>query len=111
MPQADLYFSSELPIDPADLLSRVESVIANHDPSAGECKGRAIPVAVTHHRHLLLHVAVLEKPHRTADFMHGLKDKLAAVFSADEFGPCVVSVELRFQSPYNTSVRFPPGSH
>ncbi|MEL6189062.1 MAG: hypothetical protein AAFU79_30950 [Myxococcota bacterium] len=105
MPQADLYFASDVDIDAARVLAQVEVVVSEHDAGAGECKGRAFPVTVTHHRNVLLQVAVLEKPHRDHAFMTGLQTKLFGVLEAMVPSPCVIAVELRFQSPFNQSKR------
>ena len=105
MPQADFFYSSDLGLDAASWLAEVESIIAGHDSSAGECKGRAFSVEVTHHRQVLLQVALLEKPHRDAAFMSGLQRKLADALASGVPSPCVIAVEVRFQSPFNESRR------
>ncbi|MEO0814604.1 MAG: hypothetical protein AAFY60_17215 [Myxococcota bacterium] len=105
MPQADLFFSAELKLDSASLLAEIESTIAAHDSSAGECKGRAHPVETTHRRHALLQVALLEKPHRNPEFMLELRDKLSKTVSSKAPSPCIVSIELRFQTPFSSTVK------
>ena len=60
MPQADLYYSQDLALDAPALLRDFETIINDHDPSYRACIGRAFPVAETHHRHVLLQVALLE---------------------------------------------------
>lgn len=103
MPQADLQYSADIEIDAPLLLRELEAVIAAHDAAAGECKGRALPVAVTHRRHVFLQIALLEKPHRDAAFMSALQTKLFEALVAAVPSPAVVSIELRFQSPFNES--------
>jgi len=100
MPQADLMYSADLDLDAAAILARVEQVIADHDAGAGACKGRAYPAAVTHHSHVTLRVAMLDKPHRDAAFMSALLADVERAVKALIAQPCAVAVELSFSSPY-----------
>ncbi|NIZ13663.1 hypothetical protein [Phaeobacter sp. HF9A] len=104
MPQADLYYSADLALDGARLLATVETVIQTSDSSAGACKGRAFAVEVTHHRHVLLQVALLEKPHRDSAFLTALQNELARQIAPQLPESCGLGIELRFLSPQYLSV-------
>lgn len=103
MPQAELTYSAHLKLDAAALLASAETTIHKADASAGLCKGRALPIAVTHHDHVLLRIRVLEKPHRDAAFMHALLEDLHTTLQPLISSPCELSIELGFQSPYGSS--------
>ena len=100
MPQADLYYSQDLSLDAPALLKDIETIIHDHDPSSGACKGRAFAVAETHHRHVLLQLALLEKAHRTPAFLAELQNKLGKRIAQDLPSPTALGVELRFLSPH-----------
>ena len=104
MPQADLYYSQDLALDAAALLRDFETIIHDHDPSSGACKGRAFAVAETHHCHVLLQVALLEKPHRNPAFLTALQDKLAKRIAPGLPSPTALGVELRFLSPHYLTI-------
>ncbi|MCX7566707.1 hypothetical protein OS189_10175 [Sulfitobacter sp. F26169L] len=96
MPQADLSYSSEIQLDPRTILATIESVIASHDDTAGACKGRAHPLAQTHHKHVLLRVRLLDKPHRDEAFMQRLTDALGNAITPLIPPPAVLGIELGF---------------
>lgn len=104
MPQADLSYSAQLPIDPTTLLSKVELVIAAHDTTSGDCKGRAHALEVTHHEHILLQVRMLNKPHRDDTFMQTLLTALQTELRALIPTPCILGVELGFLEPHYASL-------
>ncbi len=105
MPQADLCYSAELNLDASAVLAQIETVIAGHDSTAGQCKGRAFPIESTHHRHVFLRVAVLKKAHRDPAFMTELQKKLLAVLTPTVSAPCNVAVELNWSSDQYESVQ------
>ncbi|CUH76139.1 hypothetical protein TRM7557_00732 [Tritonibacter multivorans] len=104
MPQAELYYSQDLALDAPALLRDIEAIIHTHDPSSGACKGRAFAVADTHHRHVLLQIALLEKAHRTPAFLQALQDKLAHRIAQGLPSPTALGVELRFLSPHYLTI-------
>lgn len=105
MPQADIYYSAELNLDASAVLAQIEAVIAGHDSTAGQCKGRAFAIETTHHRHVFLRIAVLKKAHRDSAFMTVLQTKLLEVLSPTVSAPCNVAVELNWTSEQYQSVQ------
>lgn len=103
MPQANLSYSAHLTLDAPAILARTEEVIKAADAGAGTCKGRAYPLAQTHHDHVFLHIRVLDKPHRDATFMKALLAELHGALDPMIGTPCAFSIELGFQSPYGSS--------
>lgn len=104
MPQADLSFSAQLALDPADILAKVEQIIASCDDSAGACKGRAHPLEQTHHQHVLLRLRMLRKPHRDDAFMQGLLATLQTELAPLIPPPAILGIELGFLEPHYRSV-------
>lgn len=96
MPQADFKYSADLTIDATALLAAVEETILGHDGGAGKCKGRAIPVSAFHHSHVILEVAMLEKPHRDDAFTKALLQKLEHTLEAYLPGPCEVALKVSY---------------
>ena len=96
MPHADLKYSADLAIDPHALLLEVEAILQRHDPGSGDCKGRAYPAPISHHRHLIIEISLLPKAHRDAAFMKALREDLAAHLMPKVPRPCWFSLELRF---------------
>jgi len=107
MPQANLSYSAHIKLDAPAILARAEAVIKAADAGAGSCKGRAYPLAQTHHDHVFLHIRVLDKPHRDAAFMKALLADLHGALDPLIAGPCTFSIELGFQSPYGSSADIP----
>ena len=105
MPHAELKYSTDLDIDAGEILTQVEAMILRHDAGSGDCKGRAYPAAASHHRHVILEVSLLAKPHRDAGFVAALKSDLAAMLAGHLPRPCWVSVNLSFSGPcYHTEL-------
>ncbi len=70
MPQADIRYSADLILDLPHLFDVVETTILVHDAGSGNTKCRAYPSAQSNHTHMHITVALLDKPHRDAAFMH-----------------------------------------
>ena len=100
MPQADLMYSCDIEVDAPALLAEIESAIADHDSGAGLCKGRAFPVQEFQSSHVMLSVALLNKPHRDDVFMQALLVKLVKVVDEHITQTCSRSVQLNFLSPF-----------
>ena len=100
MPHAELRYSKELQIDALAILAEIEAIIQRHDPASGACKGRAYPAAQSHHRHLLLSLSLLEKPHRDDAFTHALMAEIEAAVKARIPEPCYFSFGLDYSRGY-----------
>ncbi len=96
MPQADLSYSSQIPLDAPAFLATIEKVISSHDSGAGQCKGRAFPLEQTHHTHVQLMIRLLNKPHRDDAFMQTLLEALEAALRPLIPAPCILGIELGF---------------
>ncbi|QGX97937.1 hypothetical protein EI983_06460 [Roseovarius faecimaris] len=96
MPHAELRYSSDLQIDAAAVLARIEEVIQAHDAGSGACKGRAYPAQVFHHTHCLLTLSLLTKPHRDAAFTHALMADVEAAVKAMIPQSCYFSLGLEY---------------
>lgn len=109
MPQADLKYSADLEFDAVALLARVETTLREIDPTAGSCKGRALPLAQTHHQHLLLTVQLLPKPHRDKAYSDRVLQALTALLQ--EHGPAQghASVLLEYTLVHYHSVELGQG--
>lgn len=104
MPQADLSFSAEIEFDAAAALTKIEEVIVAHDASSGACKGRAHALEITHHRHVLLRLRMLDKPHRDDAFMKALVQALQTAISPLLPAPCIFGLEIGFLETHYSSL-------
>jgi hypothetical protein len=104
MPQADLSYSAEIPLDAAAFLAKVEEIMSAHDKAAGACKGRARVLEVTHHSHILLRLRMLKKPHRDDAFMAGLLTALQNALRPMVPAACILGIELGFLQPHYASL-------
>lgn len=103
MPHAELKYSSDLTLDAAAILAKIEATIQAHDDSAGACKGRAYPTDHFHHSHLAVSVSLLAKPHRDDAFCNALLTKIESCVRAQLTQPCAVTFGLDFlPSHYST---------
>ena len=100
MPHAELKYSEGLEIDPAEFLVEIEQILQRHDPGSGDCKGRAYPAPDSHHRHLIIEISLLPKPHRDAAFMAALREDLAAHLMPKMPRPCWFSMNLSFSGEH-----------
>ena len=110
MPHAEIKYSDDLNIDAVGLLKEIEAVILEHDPGAGDCKGRAFPIKDWHHTHVLLEVAMLTKPHRDDAFSQTMIKAFERVLHAHLSQKTYVSISLTYMGDtYFTGV-FDPTS-
>lgn len=100
MPQIDISYSHDLNLDCPKLFETLETVIQNHDESAGACKARAYPVYEYHHQNIVIHISLLAKPHRDDDFMKGLLNSLQKSIEPIVSTNCYYAVDLHFMGPY-----------
>ncbi len=105
MPQIDLKYSVDLTINSRALFEELETAINQFDSSAGACKCRAYPSSEFLHSHCLVHIKILRKAHRTADFIQTLLDKLNSIIRSVLPNGCYCSVELSFCSDYYITSR------
>lgn len=111
MPHADLTYSADLDLPARDMLAIIEDTIAAHDSGAGACKGRARPVEITHHRHVLIAIAMLPKAHRDQAFITALAEDLEARLKPLITQSCQFSLRIDFTPPgYITNVHMVDGS-
>lgn len=104
MPQADLSYSSRIALDPHAVLTTVEKVIGMQDDKSGACKGRAYPLEVTHHDHVLLRIRMLRKSHRDDAFMQALLTALQTELRPLVPAPCILGIELGFLEQHYASM-------
>ena len=103
MPQADIHYTSDIAIDFPALFLAIEGTISGLDATSGDCKCRAHPVNDFHHSHVLINIAVLEKPHRDKAFMTNLGEALVEKCSLAMNGQGALSVQLSFLSEHYSS--------
>jgi hypothetical protein len=98
MPHAELKYSADLPIDAPAILQAIEAVIQKHDAGSGSCKGRSYPALHFHHSHMMVHVALLTKPHRDQAFSDALMAELESCVKSMIPVSCHFSLELSYSS-------------
>lgn len=96
MPHAELKYSSDLDLDAEAVLEDVEATVQQHDAGAGACKGRAYPCDRYRHTHVLLNVAMLNKPHRDQAFTDALMRDLEAAVKKHLKQGCAFSLSLDY---------------
>jgi hypothetical protein len=64
MPHADIKYTSDIQIDFGSLLSDIEEIILDLDPTSGACKGRALKVDEYHHSHINIEIRLFATKHR-----------------------------------------------
>ncbi len=108
MPHAEIKYSSDLIFDPKAILAEIETIIQEHDSSAGDCKGRGYPTSHYHHSHITISVALLVKPHRDDAYSKTLLSKLETRIKALIHVPCAFSLGIEYTTPfYVTSLHNP----
>lgn len=110
MPHAELKYSGDLKIDAGKMLRLIETRINDHDPEAGECKGRAYPAPIFHHTHLLVEVSMLTKPHRDAAFTKAVRDDLEQAVKACLNQRCYFSLAIRYSDDAYITNEFIPAA-
>ncbi|MGH1541603.1 MAG: hypothetical protein ACRBHB_14345 [Arenicella sp.] len=100
MPHCELHFSNDLNIDAKAILTKVETIINDHDENAHECKGRAYPASIYHHSHLKVTVSLLSQPHRNETFTKTLMADLETQIKATIPQSCFFSLLVEYSPSY-----------
>lgn len=96
MPHADIKYSSDLDINAEEILQTIEETILGKDTAAGACKGRAYPADEFNHTHILVTVAMLQKPHRDRAFTVSLTEELEKAIKAHLHQSCAFSLSVEY---------------
>ena len=72
MPHADIKYTSDIQIDLKTLMSDIEEIILDLDPTSGACKGRALKVDEYHHSHINIEIRLFATKHRDIDLLNEL---------------------------------------
>ena len=76
MPHADIKYTCDLQIDLKTLMSEIEEIILDLDPTAGACKGRALKVEEYHHSHINIEVIMFATKHRDIGLLNELINRI-----------------------------------
>ncbi len=108
MPHADIKCTTDLEIDFKTLMSNIEEIILQLDPSSGVCKGRVIRIDEYHHSHLNIELRMFATKERNVDFSNQLISKVDQKAKSLMDSAAHVTVKLEF-SPvtYLTSFHDP----
>ena len=83
MPHVEIKYTNDLKnINFQTLFCAIESTINETDSTAGDCKSRAYPTIDYRHTHVYMHISMLKKPHRDADFMKNCLSKIEHVIKS-----------------------------
>ncbi len=96
MPHADIKYSSDLKINAEEILQAIEETILGKDTGAGACKGRAYPADQFNHTHILVTVALLQKPHRDRAFTVSLTEELEKAIKVHIHQSCAFSLSVEY---------------
>ena len=72
MPHADIKYTSDIQIDLKTLMSDIEEIILDLDPTSGACKARALKVDEYHHSHINIEIRLFATKHRDIDLLNEL---------------------------------------
>ena len=76
MPHTDIKYTSDIQIDLKTLLSDIEEIILDLDPTSGACKGRALKVDEFHHSHITIEITLFATKHRDIDLLNELINRV-----------------------------------
>ena len=76
MPHADIKYTSDIQIDLKTLMSDIEKIILDLDPTSGACKGRALKVDEYHHSHINIEIRLFATKQRDIDLLNELINKV-----------------------------------
>ena len=100
MPHCEIHRSSNLTIDAPMLLQLVEDIINQHDPKAGECKGRVYTADEYLHTHMLVRLSLLTKAHRDEAFTQALMADVENQLKQQLKQSCHFSLLLEYSPTY-----------
>ena len=104
MPHTDIKYTSDIQIDFKTLLSDIEEIILDLDPTSGACKGRALKVDEFHHSHINIEITLFATKHRDIDLLNELTNRIDRRAKSTPKKAAHVSVKLEF-----TPVTYPTG--
>jgi hypothetical protein len=103
MPHADIKYTCDIQIDLKTLMSDIEKIILDLDPTAGACKGRAIKVDEYHHSHINIEIRMFATKHRNIDLLNELIKRIDSSAKSLLRKAAHVTVKLEFTPlPYVT---------
>ena len=76
MPHADIKYTSDIQIDLKTLMSDIEEIILDLDPTSGACKGRALKVDEYHHSHINIEIRLFANKNRDIDLLNELINRI-----------------------------------
>ena len=76
MPHADIKYTSDIQIDLQTLMSDIEEIILDLDPTSGACKGRAQRIDEYHHSHINIEVRMFATKHRDIGLLNELINRI-----------------------------------
>ena len=76
MPHADIKYTSDIQIDLKTLMSDIEEIILDLDPTSGACKGRALKVDEYHHSHINIEIRLFATKNREIDLLNELINRI-----------------------------------
>lgn len=100
MPQVELKYSNNVKIEAKLVFDTIEDVINQCDSTAGACKSRAYSASEYKHKHILISIYLLKKPHRDEKFTKSLLNKLLQAVEKIIDDSCYFSLDVRYQGDY-----------
>ena len=76
MPHADIKYTSDIQIDLKTLMSDIEEIILDLDPTSGACKCRALKVDEYHHSHINIEIRLFATKNRDIDLLNELINRI-----------------------------------
>ena len=96
MPHADIKYTSDIQIDLRTLMSDIEEIILDLDPTSGACKGRALKVDKYHHSHINIEIRLFATKNRDIDLLDELINRVDSRAKALLKKAAHVTVKLEF---------------
>ena len=96
MPHADIKYTSDIQIDLKTLMSDIEEIILDLDPTSGACKGRALKVDEYHHSHINIEIRLFATKNRDIDLLNKLINRIDSRTKSFLKKAAHVTVKLEF---------------
>ena len=96
MPHADIKYTADIQIDLKTLMSDIEEIILDLDPTSGACKGRALKVDEYHHSHTNIEIRLFAAKNRDIDLLHELINRFNSRTKSFLKKAAHVTVKLEF---------------